>query len=119
MARYDIVDFQSLEGPVKKVRKALGARAFGVNFFDLPPGSEGHEHDETERDHEEVYVYVRGSGTLRLDGEELKVREGLAVRVDPRSGDNRLRATTAWLGWRLAPRATGATSRPRGDSEAS
>ena len=83
MARYDVVDFQGLEGQVKKVRKALGARAFGVNFFDLPPGSEGHEHDETERDHEEVYVYVRGSGTLRLDGEELEVREGLAVRVDP------------------------------------
>lgn len=83
MARYNIVDFQGLEGPVKKVRRALGARAFGVNFFDLPPGSEGHEHDETERDHEEVYVYVRGSGTLRLDGEELEVREGLAVRVDP------------------------------------
>ncbi len=26
---------------------------------------------------------MRGSGTLRLDGEELEVREGLAVRVDP------------------------------------
>ena len=83
MARYNVVDFQSLEGTVKKVRKALGARAFGVNYFDLPPGSEGHEHDESERDHEEVYVYVRGSGTLRLDGEELEVREGVAVRVDP------------------------------------
>ena len=83
MAKYHVVDFQSLEGPVKKVRKALGARAFGVNYFDLPPGMEGHEHDERERDHEEVYIYVRGSGTLRLDGEELEVREGLAVRVDP------------------------------------
>ena len=83
MARYDVVDFQSLEGPVKKVRKALGATAFGVNFFDLPPGSEGHAHDETARDHEEVYVYVRGFGTLRLDDEELEVRAGLAVRVDP------------------------------------
>jgi len=80
VAKYDVVDFQSLEGPVKKVRKALGARAFGVNYFDLPPGMEGHEHDERERDHEEVYVYVRGSGTLRLDGEEL---EGSDVILPP------------------------------------
>jgi mannose-6-phosphate isomerase-like protein (cupin superfamily) len=83
MASYDVVDFQALEGPVKKVRQALGATAFGVNFFDLPPAFEGREHDETERNQEEVYVYVRGSGTLHLDGEVVEVHEGMAVRVDP------------------------------------
>lgn len=83
MAKYDLVDFQALEGPVKKVRRALGASAFGVNFFDLPPGFEGLEHDESERNQEEVYVYVGGSGTLRLDDETVDVREGMAVRVDP------------------------------------
>ncbi|MBA2568583.1 MAG: hypothetical protein H0V11_04470 [Actinobacteria bacterium] len=29
MARYDVVDFRDLEGRVKEIRKALGARAFG------------------------------------------------------------------------------------------
>jgi hypothetical protein len=36
------------------VRKALGSTAFGLNFFDLPPDTEGHAHDETGGDQEEV-----------------------------------------------------------------
>jgi uncharacterized cupin superfamily protein len=83
MAKYDVVDYAGLEGRVKKIRRAVGATAFGVNFFDEPPFSEGLEHNETSTNQEEVYVYVRGSGTLRLDGEELEVREGMAVRVSP------------------------------------
>jgi hypothetical protein len=83
MAPYDVVDLEQLEGPMKKVRKALGVRAFGVNYGDLGPGVEGYEHDEVERNHEEVYVCVRGSGRLRLDDEEIEVAAGKAVRVDP------------------------------------
>jgi uncharacterized cupin superfamily protein len=83
MARYDIVHFDELEGTVKKVRKALGVTAFGVNYFDLPPLAEGLEHNETQTNQEEVYVYVKGSGRLRIRGEEIEVREGMAVRVDP------------------------------------
>ena len=83
MPSYDFVDYDRLEGTVKKVRKALGATAFGVNFFDLPPNTEGHEHDESAGNQEEVYVYVRGSGVLRLDAEEVDVRAGQAVRIDP------------------------------------
>jgi mannose-6-phosphate isomerase-like protein (cupin superfamily) len=83
MARYDLVTYTELDGPVKKLRRALGATAFGVNFFDIPPGAEGLEHNETSTNQEEVYVYVRGSGTLRLDGQEIEVREGMAIRVDP------------------------------------
>ena len=45
------------------MRKALGVTAFGVNYFDLPPGAEGLEHNETQTNQEEVYVYVKGSGS--------------------------------------------------------
>jgi len=83
MAKYDVVDFGQLEGPMKKVRKALGATAFGVNYGDLPPGAEGFEHNEASSGQEEVYVYVKGSGTLRVDGEEIEVAAGKAVRLDP------------------------------------
>ena len=83
MARYDVVNFDELDGTVKKVRQALGVMAFGVNYFDLPAGSEGLEHNETQTNQEEVYVYVKGSGSLRLGGDEIEVREGMAVRVDP------------------------------------
>jgi mannose-6-phosphate isomerase-like protein (cupin superfamily) len=83
MARYDVVRFDELDGVVKKVRRALNVTAFGVNYFDLPPGAEGLEHNETQTNQEEVYVYVKGSGRLRIHGDEIAVREGMAVRVDP------------------------------------
>src|SRR2546428_14160663 len=83
MGSYDVVDLSELDGPMKKVRKALGVSAFGVNYGDLGPGQEGHEHDETRSNQEEVYVYVKGSGRLRLDGEEIEIRAGQAVRLDP------------------------------------
>jgi uncharacterized cupin superfamily protein len=83
MAKYDVVSLDDLEGPMKKVRKALGVSAFGVNYGDLPPGAEGFKHDETGSNQEEVYVYVKGSGMLRLDDEELEVSEGTVVRLDP------------------------------------
>ena len=83
MSAYDVVDLNELEGAMKKVRKALNVRAFGVNYGNLPAGEEGFEHDETGGNQEEVYVYVKGSGTLHLDGEELPVRAGTVVRIDP------------------------------------
>ena len=66
MARYDVARLDELDGVVKKLRRALGVTAFGVNYFDLPPGAEGLEHNETQTNQEEVYVYVKGSGRLRL-----------------------------------------------------
>ncbi len=83
MGKYDVVQLDELEGPMKKVRKALGVTAFGVNYGDLPPGAEGFRHDETGGDQEEVYVYVKGSGKLRVDDEVIEVRAGQAVRLDP------------------------------------
>ena len=83
MARYAVIRLDELEGVVKKVRKALNVTAFGVNYFDLPPGAEGLEHNESSTNQEEVYVYVKGSGRLRLGDEEIEVGEGVAVRVDP------------------------------------
>src|SRR5438093_820067 len=61
---YTAVDVAELEGEgpggaVRKVRRALGARAFGFNHITLPAGAEGHEHDHAEDGQEEVYVVVR------------------------------------------------------------
>ena len=87
---YNVADLDELEaegpgGRVRKVRRALGARAFGFNYFTLPPGVEGREHNHEESGQEEVYFVVRGSGTMRVDGEEVELRAGRFVRVDPAS----------------------------------
>jgi mannose-6-phosphate isomerase-like protein (cupin superfamily) len=87
---YTRVDVDELEhegpgGMVRKLRRALGARAFGCNYMTLPAGAEGHEHDHAADGQEEVYVVVRGSGSMHVDGEELQLQPGVFVRVDPAS----------------------------------
>ena len=87
---FSYVDVDALEGEgpggaVRKVRRELGARAFGFNYFTLPPGVEGREHNHSEQNQEEVYFVVRGRGLMRIDGEEVELKPGRFVRVDPSS----------------------------------
>src|SRR5262249_57677214 len=70
-------------GAVRFVRRELGVEAFGINWFELAPHTEGREHDEAASGQEEVNVVVRGSGVYRVDGEEIPVREGTFIRFDP------------------------------------
>jgi mannose-6-phosphate isomerase-like protein (cupin superfamily) len=67
----------------RKVRRTLGAKAFGFNHIRLPAGIDGREHDESDSNQEEVYYVIAGSGVLTVDGEEVPLRAGLFVRVDP------------------------------------
>jgi mannose-6-phosphate isomerase-like protein (cupin superfamily) len=88
MASYSVVDVGELEGEgpggvVRKVRRATGARAFGFNYFTLPPSQQGREHDHAEEGQEEVYFVVKGSGVMRVDGEEVELKPGRFIRVDP------------------------------------
>jgi mannose-6-phosphate isomerase-like protein (cupin superfamily) len=87
---YTCVDIESLEGEgasgmVKKTRRATGTRAFGFNYFTIPAGVEGREHDHMGEGHEEVYFVVKGGGIMRVDGDEVELRPGRFVRVDPDS----------------------------------
>ena len=72
-------------GVVRFVRRELGVEAFGINWFEIAPGAEGHEHDETRSGQEEVSVVIRGSGQWRIDGDEVPVRVGSFLRFDPES----------------------------------
>ena len=70
-------------GAVRFVRRELGCEAFGINWFELPPGASGREHDETASGQEEVNVIVRGSGVYRIDGEDVPCEAGMIFRFDP------------------------------------
>jgi quercetin dioxygenase-like cupin family protein len=86
---YSVVQVSEIEpsgpgGAVRFVRRALGLEAFGVNWFELPAGAEGREHDETSTGQEEVSVVVRGSGHWRVEGEaDVPASEGTFIRFDP------------------------------------
>jgi mannose-6-phosphate isomerase-like protein (cupin superfamily) len=47
----------------------------------VPPGGETAEHYHVEA--EEVYLFTRGRGRMRLDDEELDVADGLCVVIAP------------------------------------
>jgi len=53
------------------------------NWFEIPPNAEGHEHDESETQQEEVNVIIRGSGVYRIEGTEIPVGVGTFLRFDP------------------------------------
>jgi mannose-6-phosphate isomerase-like protein (cupin superfamily) len=85
---YSVVNVDGIEpagpgGAVRFVRRELGVEAFGINWYEIPPNTEGREHNEQESGQEEVNVVLRGSGVYRIDGEEVPVREGTFLRFDP------------------------------------
>jgi quercetin dioxygenase-like cupin family protein len=87
---YSVVNVEEIEGAdpgaaVRFVRRALGVEAFGINWFELAPGAEGHQHDESASGQEEVSVVVRGSGHWRVDGDEVPARVGSFIRFDPQA----------------------------------
>jgi mannose-6-phosphate isomerase-like protein (cupin superfamily) len=85
---YSKVNVHDLEpagpgGVVRFVRRELDLLAFGINWFEIPPNADGHQHNEQDSGQEEVNVIVRGSGTYMIDGEEVPIREGDVFRFDP------------------------------------
>ena len=84
MAAYTMVHRDDCErnGDWSLVRRSLAVASFGINLVQIPAGGSIPEHDETERDQEEVFFVVSGRPTVVVDGEELAAAEGTFVRVD-------------------------------------
>ena len=70
-------------GNWRLVRRTLGLEAFGINLVDIPPGEQIPEHDEIERDQEEVFCILSGTPTLVVDGEDHPTPAGSFARLDP------------------------------------
>lgn len=65
------------------VRRSLGLTAFGMNLVEIPPGERIPEHDESERDQEEVFLVLSGLPSLVVDGREIETPAGTFARLDP------------------------------------
>jgi len=78
-----VEELEPVWGVVPFARRALGVEALGINWFELPPGGEGKEHDETDSQQEEVSLVIEGSGIWRVDGREVQAGRGTIVRFDP------------------------------------
>ena len=62
----------------------LGVTAWGMNVIDIEAGCTAYpEHDHAKDGQEEVYVVLKGSGTIECGGEKNTLTEGMLVRVGP------------------------------------
>ena len=98
-----IEDLDAIEGffegiKFHKAGSGLGVSSFGISITDLAPGADEYpEHDHSEEGiggemfskrpqqlgQEEVYIALRGSGTLEADGERYPLDAEHIVRVGP------------------------------------
>jgi len=85
MMSYNKVNYGDTEASsgMHFLRDPLGCEAHGVTVVDAEPGWEGPEHEHDENDHEEVYFIVDGEATITIDGEDVPVETGDAVRIPP------------------------------------
>ena len=78
-----IDELQTLWGGFAKlVRPGLEITAFGVNIMDLPPDYSTRSHDESGSGQQELYVALRGSGSVDVEGDRLPLDADHLVRVD-------------------------------------
>jgi mannose-6-phosphate isomerase-like protein (cupin superfamily) len=82
-----LTDFEEMEGSGectwRLARRSLDIDAFGMNLVDIGPGGGIPEHDEEERDQEEVFIVLEGDAVAVLDGIEQPAPKGTFVRVSP------------------------------------
>lgn len=98
---YTILNLEDVEahhGVFRRLSEPLGVTAFAVNQISIGPNTEGRAHDHTADGQEEVYVFMQGSGTLAIDGEEVPVTAGQLAFVSPES-HRQLRAGDEGLTW--------------------
>lgn len=88
MSGYSTVHYGDVE-PISEamhfLRDPLDCENLGLTVIDVDGEWEGKAHEHTEEDHEEVYLLMEGEATLTVEGEELSLDLGDAVRVDPES----------------------------------
>jgi len=70
------------DGFAKLVRAGLDITAFGANIMDLPPDYSTKSHDEAESGQQELYVALRGSGSVDIEGSSLPLDADHLVKVD-------------------------------------
>ncbi len=87
MADYSVATISELEdfykGLFLKARGALDVQSFGMAVVELGPGSDAHPDHDHPGGQEEVYVVLRGTGEIVVDGETIALDPETLVRVGP------------------------------------
>jgi hypothetical protein len=103
MSDYTVKRIDDMEGVVfgsfKRARAELGVESWGMQVIDIPPQATQYPvHDHAESGQEEVFVALRGSGEVEIEGEgrhpvdtETMVRVGPGLKRKIWPGDDGVR----------------------------
>lgn len=81
---YTKVEYDSVEpvgGGLHFLRDALDCETVGVSVLEVDSGWAGKEHNHGEDGQEEVYLLLDGEATVTIDGEEVSMESGDALRI--------------------------------------
>ena len=79
--KVDYADVASVGGGLNFLREPLDCDQLGISVLDCEPNWSGKPHDHTEDQQEEVYVLVEGAATITVDGDDISLAAGEAIRV--------------------------------------
>jgi len=78
-------DVEPVSDAMHFLREPLDCEQLGLTVVECPPGWTGMAHDHADGGHEEVYLLVDGAATVTVDGEDVPLQAGDALRIDPGS----------------------------------
>ena len=86
MSEYAVKKIDEMEavylGAFKRARAELGVESFGMSIIDLPADFENYpEHDHAGDGQEEVFIALRGSAEIEIDGERFPLDTDHVARV--------------------------------------
>ena len=88
MANYIVKKIGEMEGAfgggMRRARAELGVSSFGMQIEEFPPNFDQYpEHSHSEDGQEEVYVVLRGTAEIEVEGERIALDQETMVRVGP------------------------------------
>jgi mannose-6-phosphate isomerase-like protein (cupin superfamily) len=88
MSNYSVKRIDEMEaaygGGMRLARAALGLTAFGMQVEEFPPNFDQYpEHTHAEDGQEEVYIVLRGSAEIEIEGDRIPLDTETIVRVGP------------------------------------
>lgn len=76
---FDLDELDKLAERAQPYHEFLRRRGMSLGIYVLPAGSEDHQHPHAA---DEVYVVLRGRGSLRVRDQDHEVRQGSVISVD-------------------------------------
>jgi quercetin dioxygenase-like cupin family protein len=97
-------DVEAYGGSFRALTAPLQVEGFAINRLELEPDKEAPDHNHRSDGQEEVYAVIAGSGTLRVDDEEVPVKPGDFVRCSPEAQRQMIAGSDGlvWIGIGLA-----------------